>query len=58
MEWWLVYCVFMELLDYIRYGVLISEYVCDEMGTSWNGTIVTFEDNPIPARTEKRNSKD
>jgi hypothetical protein len=48
----------MELLDYIRYGVLISEYVCDEMGTSWNGTIVTFEDNPIPARTEKRNSKD
>jgi len=34
--------------------VLISECVCDEMGTWWDGTVMTSENNSCPARTEKR----
>ena len=45
------------LLDCIRNGVLISECVCDEVGTSWNGTFMTSEDNSSLARTKKEDRR-
>ena len=37
--------------------MLVSERVCDEMGTLCSGKIMTFEDNHSPARTEKKTQK-